>query len=147
MNGAHLHLVLNHFPLVGMFFSIIVLAVSFRIKNDSIKRLGLFLVVLTGVFTVASFLTGEPAEEVVEHLAGISKDLIHDHEEAAEKAAWIIWVTSVLSLVGLIFEIKKKKILPWIVPVVFVLSIVSVVTMSWSNNLGGKINHQEIRAK
>ena len=38
------------------------------------------------VLTIPVFLTGEETEESVEHLAGVSHDLIEEHEELAEKA-------------------------------------------------------------
>ena len=51
------------------------------------------------------FLTGEPAEEVVGHLPGISEQAIEEHEEAAEVAAI---VTGFAGLLGLWLLIARR---------------------------------------
>lgn len=91
MDGAHFHLMLNHFPIIGMTFASPLLLLAWGTKSEDLIRVGLGLVSLTGLLAVATFLTGEPAEEVVENLPGVAKRLITIHEEAAEKSLWGCW--------------------------------------------------------
>ena len=45
MNEAHLHLIINHFPIVGLFIGIIILAVGIGFKFDNSKRTGLLIII------------------------------------------------------------------------------------------------------
>ena len=80
MNAAQIHLLSNHLPLTIPFIGLIVLFISFFVKSDIVRRTGYFILLLGGLFTIPTFLSGEGAEEIVEHL-GKSHDLIHEHEE------------------------------------------------------------------
>jgi uncharacterized membrane protein len=147
MDGAHFHLMLNHFPIAGMVFSIGLLAIAGRMDSDTLKRAALLLVVVTGLLTIPAFLTGEPAEKVVEHFPNVTKAMIEAHEEAAEKGAWAVWITSGVAMAGLILSFKRKVTAGWVIPVVLILSLGCVGLFAWSNNLGGQISHSELRAK
>ena len=65
MNAPHLHLLLNHIPVLGTAFGLGLLVFALCRKSDELKKAahGFFLV--TALFSVSTYLTGEPAEEVV----------------------------------------------------------------------------------
>jgi hypothetical protein len=86
MNPVHLHLMLNHLPLLGTAFTLGLLLVAFMKKTAEMKRLSLAFLVAVTLLAVPAYLTGEPAEEAVEHLAGITGPFIEPHEEAAQWA-------------------------------------------------------------
>ena len=54
--------------------------------------------------------TGEGAEELVEDLPSIGKQIIHEHEEIAEKFAIIMYLTGFLGLLSFYTSIKKHKL-------------------------------------
>jgi uncharacterized membrane protein len=137
---------LNHFPIVGMTFAIPLLLLGWGTKSEDLIRVGLGLVSLTGLLAVATFLTGEPAEEVVEHLPGIAKRLITIHEEAAEKSIWMVSITAVAALISLIIGFKRKTTPKAAVLLVTCLSVACVGVLAWTNNLGGQISHDELRS-
>ena len=93
MNPTHIHLLLNHFPIIGTLIGSAILLYSIIKKQDAGKVTGAFIIVIMAIIAIPVLLTGEPAEESVEHLSGISKALIHDHEEASEKAFWLMEIT------------------------------------------------------
>lgn len=146
MNGAYLHILLNHFPVMGCLFGFVFLLTSSWSKNKTLKLSALVIFVVTGLLTIPTFLTGEPAEGVVENLAHVSKQLIYDHEEFAEKAIWFVYVTALLSALQLFFIWKNKKIPAWIDTILYVFVIFSLLSMGWTNKLGGKISHSEFRS-
>lgn len=147
MDAAHLHLMLNHFPLAGMLGALLILALGRWSKNEILTRTGLALVVLTGALTLPTFLTGEPAEKAIEHLPGISESLIEAHEEAAEKIVWLVGVAATVSAAGLVQAFRKGIAPRWAVMGVFGLGIATAVSLAWVNNLGGRISHPEIRGR
>ena len=147
MDGAHPPLMLNHFPIAGIIFSVVIFSIAWRSGNEGLKRASLFLIILTGLLTIPTFLTGDPAEKVVEHQPNITKTMIETHEEAAEKSACAVWGTSVVALAGFVLSFKRKVTPGWVVPVVLTLSLGCIGLFAWSNDLGGQISHSELGAK
>ena len=73
MNGAHLHLLLNHFPLIGFVFSLLILGLGYVRANENFVRVGLLVILVSGVLAAPAYLAGEPAEDVIEKLPGFSE--------------------------------------------------------------------------
>lgn len=144
MNPTHLHLLLNHFPIVGTLIGSAILFYSLIKKQNTGKVIGAIIIVIMALVAIPVMLTGEPAEESIENLSGISKTLIHDHEEAAEKAFWLMGITGVFSLAALILYRVKSAFAQKAFWLVFVFSAISFLFMAWAGNLGGKIRHPEI---
>jgi len=67
MNGAQLHLALNHLPVIGTLIALLVLAAGMALRNETVRRTALVLLVGAGLAAGGAFLTGEPAEEVIDY--------------------------------------------------------------------------------
>jgi hypothetical protein len=145
MNGAHIHLMLNHFPLTGFFFSILVLAFGFIRGNGAILRTGLLIIVVSGAFSLPAFLTGESAEDIIRQMPAFSKALVHAHEDAADVAIWLVGITTALAALGLVVMRGNGKLTRPILIAAVTLNLISVIAIARVNNLGGKISHPEIR--
>ena len=89
-------------------------------------------------------MTGEGAEEIVEEL-GISHDLIHEHEELAETFMKVLYGLGILSILGLVANLKKHLKSAIVSYVVLVLAISSAVLSKSVGTSGGEIRHTEIR--
>jgi hypothetical protein len=48
-----------------------------------LKRISLGIFIIVALLAIPAYLTGEPTEELVENLPGVSKSSIEQHEEAA----------------------------------------------------------------
>ena len=83
MNPVDIHLALNHVPVIGVPIALVLLGWGLWRRSPDLTRAGLALLVATALVAVPVYLTGEPAEEVVEGIAGISHRAVHDHEDAA----------------------------------------------------------------
>lgn len=139
MDLAHLHLVLNHVPIIGFPF-LLVLGIWAQVRKDaSLKK---FLYVLTIGVTLATFgafQTGEPAEDRAE-TTGATDASIHEHEEAAETAMVFAWVTAALAVVAF-FSVGKPS-LETVTAGLFAVSLVlTIAALSWTGYEGGKIRH------
>jgi len=146
MNLAHVHLALNHFPVIGIVFSFLLLATSMVKRSEELQKVSLGAFLTTALLTVPVYFTGEPAEEIVEHLPGVSKPFIEQHEEAALISLIVIEILGVMSIGGLLFFRRLGLIPHWFIAASLVLSIVSMGLMVWTANLGGQIHHPETRA-
>ena len=146
MNNAHLHLVVNHLPIIFPIVGIIILLVSFYTKNEVVKRTSFFVFVLGALASVVAMATGEGAEEAVEHLPGVTENLIHKHEEAAEVFAALSYVLGAISLAGIYTSWKNLSFSKIISFVVAGLAIITLFFAQQAGNTGGQIRHSEIRS-
>ncbi len=145
MNQAHLHLIVNHLPIVFPIVGIIVLLDGLIIKSEIVKRTSFYIFIIGALCTIAAGATGEGAEEVVENIAGITHSLIHRHEESAEKFAFASYALGLLSLIAFVVNYKRlsfSSIMSWLVVIV---AAITIVLGSWTGTTGGEIRHTEIR--
>lgn len=145
MNWAHVHLVLNHVPIMGVLFGLLTLGVAWIKNSKELKILSLGFFVLAAILTIPVYFTGEPAEEAVEHLAGVAESVIEQHEEAAEVSFIITGILGAIALAGLVLFWNSPHIPHWFVTGVLILALVVGGSMAWTANLGGQIRHSEIR--
>lgn len=121
------------------------LLVAVSRKNDVLKRAGLGVFVAVAVMTIATYLTGEPAEEVVENLSGVSESVIEDHEESALLSLLGIELLGAASLATLWVSRKGKSFPRFWAEGCWLLSIVALLLIAWTSHLGGQIRHTETR--
>lgn len=145
MSAAHLHLLLNHIPVIGTVIALFLLGYAALRRDEGLVRVCLGLFAVLGVAAVAAFLTGEPAEEAVEGLAGVSEAVVERHEEAALLATVALGGLGLLAAAALAW-FRRRPLPAWTSAVFLVLALVPAVAMAWTANLGGEIRHPEIRA-
>jgi len=144
MNQAHLHLVFNHFPLIGTIFGLGILLFGLIKRNQTLKETGLVVLVISAFLVFPTLKTGEGAEEIVEKF-GISKAIIHEHEELAEKFFWLINLTAVAAIVSFVALRKKLTFAKIAIIITTILAIASIVLGKFVGTSGGEIRHTEIR--
>lgn len=145
MNDAHLHMVVNHFPIIGIILGFGVLIAGMLLKNNSVKNTAYCLFIVGAIFAFASMATGEGAEEMVEEMPTVGKKIIHEHEEMAEKLALVLYLLGVVSIAGLYVNIKNRNQSKLISYVVVVIAAVGILFGKLTGTTGGEIRHTEIR--
>jgi glucan phosphoethanolaminetransferase (alkaline phosphatase superfamily) len=145
LNWPHVHLIINHFPVVGILGVILLLAYAIVRKSEEVKLATLGLIVLLALMTIAVYLTGQAAEDTVKKLPGVTEASISRHEEVADLSLILMEASGVLALAGL-FLTRRRGVMPkWLVSLVLILSLVTAVILGYTANLGGEIRHSEIR--
>lgn len=145
MDLTHLHLLLNHFPIIGTIIGIALMAYALLRKQILLQNTALLLWLVMAILTLPVMKTGEEAEESVEHLVGISERTIHEHEEAAEYSSWLMAGLGVFSLGGLLLRKQTGKASALLIRLAFVLSLVVFASMARTGYLGGLIRHTELQ--
>jgi uncharacterized membrane protein len=145
MSFTHLHLLLNHFPVIGTLIVTGLLAWALFRRSGEITRVSLALTAAIGVIAVIVFFTGEPAEEAIENLPGFSEAITERHEEFALTATIVVASLGALAL-GTLALLRKKEIPLRVTLWSFILSIVASGVMGYTALLGGQIRHTEVRA-
>lgn len=145
MSAVHLHLMLNHIPVLGTVFGLFILAYGIARHQDAVMRVAMGLLVVSGVGAAAAYFTGEGAEDVVEGLSGVSEAVVEAHEEIALFALIGSLVVAVLALGAL--TLYRRRDLPRVVGlVVLVAALGASGVLAYTANLGGQIRHTEIRS-
>jgi uncharacterized membrane protein len=143
VNYAHLHLLLNHFPIIGSIVGLGLFLVSFFGKNQDLKRAGYIVFVGIALITIPAFLTGFGAQQMIKDGAGVSDALIRRHESSALLSMWFMEVTGALALIGLWQSQTGMRPSRWNVTAVLIFSLLSVVLIGRTGNTGGDIRHPE----
>lgn len=145
MNGAHYHLVLNHLPIIITIVGLLVLIGGFTVKSEIVKRTAYCIFILGALTAFGAIATGDGAEDVVKHIDGISKDLIHEHEEKAEVFALLSYVLGISSVVAFWSNWKKKSYANYIALAILAYCFVVLYFAQQTGTTGGEIRHSEIR--
>lgn len=145
MNAAHLHLLINHLPVIGTLFALLLLAYGLGRGKEDVVKASLWALVIAAVAGAAAYLTGEPAEEVVERVGGVSETLIERHEEAALWATIGTGLVGLFALAGLLLH-RGREVSRGFGAVALAATLFVVGGMAWTANLGGQIRHLEIRS-
>jgi uncharacterized membrane protein len=145
MNGAHLHLILSHLPVLGVGFGTGLLAVGFLRRNRMLQQSGLVVLVLAGLAAVGTYLTGEAAEETLERRLTDGGPFIERHEELAV-VGLVMAVTAALTAAGTLAIGRKRAALSrTLVALNLAMAVTTSLMFVWVANLGGQIGHPEAR--
>lgn len=147
MNGAHVHLLLNHVPVLGSLFAFCILLYGIIIKTDSVIKVALILMVGVALVGIPAFLTGDEAKHVIDPVSTVNKNAMDVHEEIAEIAFWVLMISGAFAL-GTLIAMRSVKInsmpLVWLNLLILLLVVVLMARTAWS---GGEIRHNEIHFK
>ncbi len=145
MNAAHLHLLLNHIPVIGIPIVGVLLVLALAGKQQALVRIALGFTVVLALFTIPVYLSGEPAEEIVEDLPGVPHAVLEEHEEIAKVTFVATEVLGALALLGLALAWKRGRVPKPLTYGSLVLVLIATGLLARTAYLGGQIRHTEIR--
>jgi uncharacterized membrane protein len=145
LTTVHLHLLLNHLPIIVPVIGLVLLALAVWKHSDLLARVSLALLATGAVSALPAYLTGEGAEEAVEQLPGVTKELIEQHSDIALIAAISVGVVGLLAL-WMLWRYRRPAELPsGLVRVTLAGALISSGLMAYTGLLGGQIRHTEVR--
>ncbi len=144
MSATHLHLLINHLPVIGSAIAIVLLAWALQSRSRDLTRAGLILTLVCGIGGFLAKQSGEEAEEQVESLPWAQRELIHEHEEAADWA-WILLAVAGAGAAVALFRMRGDKAARMETGIVLGLVTVAFLATAKTALEGGKIRHEEIR--
>lgn len=146
MNFAYLHLLLNHFPIIGTIIGLGLLLVSVGGGSNDLRRSSLIVFAATALLAIPAFLSGFGARMMLDQNPGVPNALLERHEGAAMLSLWFMEATGALALVALWRSRRASRPARWELPVVLFSALLTVGLMTRTGNTGGDIRHPEIRA-
>jgi uncharacterized membrane protein len=144
MTAAHLHLAVNHVPVVLVPAAAVMLLYALLKKSVDLIKGALALLIVSTMFGAAAFLTGEPAEDALMQIPEVSREAIEPHEELATFAAGATTLAGILALIVLL-KWQPGGVTPWTMIATLVVALVAAGLLAWTAYLGGWINHPELR--
>jgi len=151
LNLAHLHLLLNHWPIIGTFIGLALLLVAVFAHSNDIKHVGFGVFAFLALGSIPVYLSGNAAAEATRDM-GFSANLVDTHEGAALLALLFIELTGLVALVEL-FRFTRhgdppvRKGLSKGMSAVLALAICTAILMAVAGTTGGDIRHPEINAE
>jgi uncharacterized membrane protein len=141
---VYLHLALNHVPVVGSLFALALLVAAIARRSGELGRASLATLVVIGLAAIPTFLTGDPAHEIVEEIPGVSRRAIHEHEQAGQFALIASEVVGALGLFGLVRYRGARPLPRALLVAALVLTLWLCAVMARTANLGAAIRHPEM---
>jgi hypothetical protein len=141
---AHVHLLINHFPTIGMILGLGLLLLSFIRKNDHLKKVSLEVLFLIALATLPVYVSGQAAAETLKGQSGVSAEAIMAHNDAALASFIMMEITGFFAWLVL----WRMRRIGWpttgLTYAVLVLSVMTVAAVARAANIGGDIRHPEI---
>ncbi|MBI3581242.1 MAG: hypothetical protein HY098_04075 [Nitrospinae bacterium] len=147
---GHFHLMINHMPVVGTLFGVVLLAFGLKREGADLKLAAFWTFMFVTVVAAATYFTGDSAEEMLKHVPGVDgkalEKFIAPHEEAALVFLIAISVAGVLSAVAMVSHGKKNIVSPALLKILMAVSVVALLLAFRTAQLGGQIRHSEVRS-
>lgn len=144
MNAPHLHLMVNHLPVLGTLFGAALLIAALALRDQAFQKLALAYFVLLALGGIVVYWSGDQAADRIRLLPGVAVPAIDRHAEAGEQAFIGLSVLGAVSLV-LLFVFRPPLHLPRAAGIAVVLLALAVVGLAaraaW---IGGHIRHPEL---
>src|SRR5262245_28789267 len=103
MNLAHIHLLFNHFPVIGFAVALGLFIVAVAGKNQALQHASLVIFFLIAVIAIPTYLSGNAAWEQIcpppdqKCVPGTTEDAIRAHEDAALPAFLLMELTGFIA--------------------------------------------------
>jgi hypothetical protein len=140
VNGAHLHLLLNHVPTVGFGAAVVLFVAGLMKKSGDLTQAGFAAFFVSALLTIPAYVSGNAAEFILREQPGLSADVLTAHQNAAMLGFVLMQMT------GLVGWVALWRFQRWTIPAVLALAVATFATMAGAATVGGGIRHPEILA-
>jgi len=144
MNLPHVHLLLNHFPIIGTIIALGLYLFALIGKSEDLKRSSLVIFAGIALLSIPTYMSGNGAEEALRKVPTVSKNAIAAHNNAALVSLVFMELTGMFAWLALWQSRRFLHTRRWTIETVLALSVITVYFMSVTGNTGGQINHSEI---
>lgn len=144
MTLAHLHLVLNHVPVIGSLIALGVLLLALVRRSPDLRRAGLEIFSVAGLLTLPVYLSGVGAQREIADGTGAAVEMIRAHHDAALAGSLAMLVSGMLAWVGLWQTRRTGRPAPGVLAAVLLLGAAALALMGRAANAGALIRHPEV---
>jgi uncharacterized membrane protein len=140
VNGAHLHLLLNHIPTVGFGAAVVLFVAGLMKKSGDLTQASFVAFFVNALLAIPAYVSGNAAEFILRDQPGMSASVLAAHQNAAVLGLLFIQIT------GLVGWVALWRFQRWTISALLALSVATVALMARTATIGGSIRHPEILA-
>ena len=144
MNTAHLHLMFNHIPMVGLGFAILFNFIAIIWKSPELRKLSCWFYILVAATSVLAIFTGDGAGEIIRTYPGISNDAIENHENWGYIFFYGLIAVGILAIAALWFSRKREGLMKKFNISMLILALLVSILAFQAGRTGGLIRHPEM---
>jgi uncharacterized membrane protein len=138
VNGAHLHLLLNHIPTVAFGVGVAFFLAGLIKKSEDLTQASFVAFFINALLAIPAYVSGNAAEFILRDQPGMSAEVLAAHQNAAAFGLMFMEIT------GLVAWVALWRFRRWVIPALLALSVATFALMARAANLGGGIRHPEI---
>src|SRR6516162_2771983 len=145
-NVAHLHIAINHIPVILIPTALVILAVGVWRRSEAVFRTGIVVAWAGVAFGLATYFTGDPAADLVlatEKAQEKTLDPIVGEHDAS--ASWALGSAVLVAAAG-VWAWRRKGLGREVTVPILVLTALCTAILGRTALLGGRIRHPEARA-
>lgn len=143
MNAAHIHLILNTIPGIGIGLAIAAMLYGMARRSSEVVRFGVLVLIGVAVVTIAVYLSGKRAIDVVGNVPGVILPNIEVHERAGRNALIAVEIGGLIALAVLVRLRRAEEIGRGVIVALLVASVAAFAMVLHAAILGGHIHHPE----
>ena len=144
-NLAHLHIAINHIPVVLIPAVLVIVSVAAWQKSVPVLRTGIVVAWVAGLFAGAAYLTGDAAADVVMAVDKAQQKtldpIVGEHDDSA---GWALGASVLLAAAG-VWGWRRGTVGREVTLPLLVLSALGSAIVLRTAELGGQIRHPEAR--
>lgn len=144
MTLPHVHLLLNHFPIIGTIIGLCLFLGALIGKSEDLEWASFVVFLGIALLSIPTYMSGAAAQDAIKDLPGVSAALMGAHQDAALLAYLFMEITGAVAWFGLWQFRRNSRMGRGVVYAVLVLAVLTVGLMANAGNLGGLIRHPEI---
>src|SRR5678816_4445137 len=141
---VHIHLLLNHFPTVGMIVGSGLFLLGLLKRSEDLKRGALAVFFAIALIALPTYMSGYSAQKSLRGVRTVSQDVINFHQRSALLALIFMEATGIVAWYGLWHSRRRASMGPRITAAAVLLSAATIGVMGSAANIGGEIHHPEI---
>jgi uncharacterized membrane protein len=147
---SHFHIILNHFPSIGLVIGLFFFVVSIVTDNDVMKRTSLVVFTICGILGVPTYVTGASSMWALTDpmpIQNVSQAAINAHRDMA------LWTLFALAATGVTawLELWRYRYLGRFssrsIYLTLGFALITLAMIAEAGHRGGQINHPEIRTE
>jgi len=144
VDWAHVHILLNHFPVILAVTGALAILLAVVRGQRGIWLYAAVSLTLAAVTVIPTYFTGQPAEDALNRPWYIARDAIHVHEDAAKIAAILVVLAGLVAAFGWrrLVRYPREVRMPGTLRAALVLTALAAASsIGYAAWLGGKIIH------
>ena len=144
---SHFHIILNHFPSIGLVIGLFFLIVSIVMDNDVMKRASLVLFTICGILGIPTYVTGASSMWALTDppMESISQAAINAHRDMALWTLFGLAATGVSAWIELWRFRYLNRFSSRSIYFTLTSALITLALIAETGHRGGQINHPEIR--